>query len=170
MKKLLLTTTMVVSMAASAAIAGQKAQVADYKGSSIGTIYGDCVKTRWIGGKSGCATADNNVYFASGSAALSAKSRKTLNAIAGNLASQHSRLKEIQITGYTDETGSPEANKKLAQRRAEAVKSYLISKKRNVSHLIKVDVDSAGESFAKDCGGSASCLRKDRRVEIILDF
>ncbi len=77
----------------------------------------------------------------------------------------------IVAVGYTDRIGSEDYNKKLSVKRAEAVKSYLVS-----THKIdpsNVFVDGKGEAnpvTGTTCKGKGkgliSCLQPDRRVEI----
>ncbi len=71
---------------------------------------------------------ENDATFAFGKADLNAAGKDQLdkNVIAklGNCAS----VKLILITGHTDRIGSHEANQKLSEKRAEAVKAYLESK------------------------------------------
>jgi outer membrane protein OmpA-like peptidoglycan-associated protein len=77
----------------------------------------------------------------------------------------------IVAVGYTDRIGSEAYNKKLSVRRAEAVKSYLVS-----THSIdpsNIFVDGKGEAnpiTGTTCKGKRkdliSCLQPDRRVEI----
>jgi len=77
----------------------------------------------------------------------------------------------IVAVGYTDRIGSEDYNKKLSVKRAEAVKSYLVS-----THSIdpsNVFVDGKGEAnpvTGTTCKGKGksliSCLQPDRRVEI----
>ncbi|MGV7234936.1 MAG: OmpA family protein [Nitrosomonadaceae bacterium] len=78
----------------------------------------------------------------------------------------------IVAVGYTDRIGSEDYNKKLSVKRAEAVKSYLVS-----AHSIdpsNVFVDGKGEAnpvTGTTCKGKGrkqliSCLQPDRRVEI----
>jgi OOP family OmpA-OmpF porin len=37
-------------------------------------------------------------------------------------------ITDVDITGYTDRLGSPKYNQKLSQRRADAVREYLVGK------------------------------------------
>lgn len=62
------------------------------------------------------------VYFASGKAALDDKATK----IVADILDEARKTKRIVVTGYTDPTGSKTYNDKLAQRRAESVKHFLV--------------------------------------------
>ncbi len=70
--------------------------------------------------------AAKNVFFATGSYKLLAKSYKSLNSVAEIMAADESLM--LDIDGHTDEVGSNESNQILSENRAGAVREYLISK------------------------------------------
>jgi OOP family OmpA-OmpF porin len=103
---------------------------------------------------------------------LRPEGKAALDRFAGELAG--TRFETITVEGHTDRLGSQVYNQKLSQRRADAVKDYLVASG-------KVDagkVSSVGASESKpitkaeDCKGSKpspkliACLQPDRRVEI----
>jgi outer membrane protein OmpA-like peptidoglycan-associated protein/opacity protein-like surface antigen len=65
------------------------------------------------------------VYFTSGSAYLTANSRFVLDKVVRTL--QANKDIEVEIRGYTDNTGRYETNMRLSQQRADAVKIYLMN-------------------------------------------
>ena len=78
----------------------------------------------------------------------------------------------ISATGHADRFGSPDYNQQLSERRANAVKDYLISKQVLAS---RITVEGKGETQPvtkpTDCAGARSakviaCLQPDRRVDI----
>jgi OOP family OmpA-OmpF porin len=78
----------------------------------------------------------------------------------------------IQATGHADRIGSTDYNQRLSERRALAVKDYLVS--RNVL-ASRIEADGKGETQpmtkATDCTGPTSariiaCLQPDRRVDV----
>ena len=81
---------------------------------------------------------------------------------------------QINVEGYTDRLGTSHYNQQLSQRRADAVKSYLVDKGGIDSG--KISAKGMGESKPitkpEDCKGNKpsktliSCLQPDRRVEI----
>jgi outer membrane protein OmpA-like peptidoglycan-associated protein len=66
---------------------------------------------------------EENVYFKSGSAVISAADKEKLLAIAGKAADIKGYV--ISVLGYADPTGNAAANEKLSNRRAQAVINYL---------------------------------------------
>jgi len=79
----------------------------------------------------------------------------------------------MSVTGYTDRIGRDEYNQKLSERRANAVRDYLV----NVGGIPanKITAKGAGESnpvtTREDCAGKdgnplITCLAPDRRVEV----
>ncbi|MDR2777176.1 MAG: peptidoglycan-associated lipoprotein Pal [Rickettsiales bacterium] len=71
--------------------------------------------------------AGDKVFFAFNSAALSGATKKALNLVATKLA-KDKNAKPITVEGHCDERGTREYNLALGQKRANAVKKYLISK------------------------------------------
>ncbi|WP_296443706.1 OmpA family protein [Rhodoferax sp. UBA5149] len=78
----------------------------------------------------------------------------------------------ILVTGHADRFGSAEYNQKLSERRANAVKEYLVSKDIPVG---RIQAKGMGESQpvtkAGECKGPKSakviaCLQPDRRVDV----
>jgi outer membrane protein OmpA-like peptidoglycan-associated protein len=69
----------------------------------------------------------DTVYFNTAKATIQARSFKLLDQVAKVL-KEHPELEKIWIEGHTDNEGKPDANLKLSQRRAEAVRNYLIKK------------------------------------------
>jgi len=73
------------------------------------------------------------VDFEFNSTHLTPPAQETLDTVETALAAQPELTVEIQ--GYTDSVGSPAYNLKLSQRRADAVKDYLVSKGLSASAL-----------------------------------
>jgi len=68
----------------------------------------------------------DNVFFDTGLATLKLSSNKTLNDLVEVMKLKPTLI--IEISGHTDNTGTPEINTKLSQDRADAVRNYLIKK------------------------------------------
>ena len=107
--------------------------------------------------------AAKNIFFATGSAKLLAKSYKSLKEVAQVL--KDNPTFKIDIEGHTDSTGSHEMNMKLSDSRAASVAAYLkangIDESRMTSKGYGPDVPLASN---KTAAGRA----KNRRVEMKL--
>ena len=69
----------------------------------------------------------------------------------------------IILAGFTDERGTPEYNRGLGERRAQAARSYLLSLGVSPSRIQTV---SFGQEMPADPGHDESAWAKNRRVEI----
>ena len=79
-------------------------------------------------------------------------------------------LKYMNVSGHTDRLGSPQYNQKLSERRANAVKAYLVKKGADAS---KIETFGFGKTSPikscpdqKDRKALIACLEPNRRVEI----
>jgi OOP family OmpA-OmpF porin len=75
----------------------------------------------------------------------------------------------IVITGYTDRLGSNAYNQKLSERRANAVKAYLVNKgvaPTRLSAVGKGEANPVVECHDKKRAALITCLEPNRRVEI----
>lgn len=103
------------------------------------------------------------VYFDFDSADIRPEIRSTLQRNAEWLR-RHPRVKVV-IEGHCDERGTEEYNMALGQRRAEAVKSYLVSLGISSNRLSTI---SYGEERPADPGHNETAWAKNRRVEFTL--
>ncbi len=72
----------------------------------------------------------------------------------------------MQILGHTDATGTPEYNQRLSQRRAEAVKDWLV--KRYGMNASRLETVGKGSSeLLVPATGSVDDQAPNRRVEVI---
>jgi len=67
-----------------------------------------------------------SIYFIPGSAVIAAKAYPVLNQVL-ELMTKYTGFK-LEIEGHTDNTGSPTANLKISQKRADAIKNFFINK------------------------------------------
>lgn len=100
--------------------------------------------------------------FASGSAELSERGRRYIRALAPQL----KEAKALTCVGHTDAVGSPELNKDLGQRRAEAVCAYV----RKLGVKAKWSASSAGETRPRATNATDAGRSLNRRVEIDVDY
>ena len=70
------------------------------------------------------ATETGSIVFATGSADLDRRSNQTLDALADIIRGCPSFI--IEVEGHTDSVGDPAANQRLSERRAIAVRDYLV--------------------------------------------
>lgn len=78
-------------------------------------------------------------------------------------------VNDIDITGYTDRIGSETYNQKLSERRAVAVKTYLVSKGVDASRLKAQGMGEANPVVVctdKRLAALINCLEPNRRVEV----
>lgn len=91
-----------------------------------------------------------------------------LDEIAGALIS-NPQIANVRITGYTDRLGSDEYNKRLSQRRADAVKAYLVAKGVAGNRLVAIgrgEADPVVQCHQKQRTALIKCLEPNRRVEV----
>ena len=82
---------------------------------------------------------------------------------------RNSGIDNVRITGYTDRIGSDSYNLKLSQRRADAVKAYLIARgvdARRLQAVGKGKADPVVEGHDQDREALIRCLEPNRRVEV----
>lgn len=108
------------------------------------------------------AAALQNVPFEYDQHLLSAAAQDILATNAAILKAQN-RL-QVTLAGYCDERGADQYNIALGERRAEAVRSYLLSLGISAARLEAV---SFGEEKPLDPGHSESAWVKNRRVEFV---
>ncbi|MCC6917277.1 OmpA family protein [Nitrosomonas sp.] len=103
-------------------------------------------------------------------AILKPAGKQALDDFAANLEGVNYDL--IIAVGYTDRIGSEAYNKNLSVKRAEAVKSYLVSKGIGSDRIFTDGKGKANPVTGDSCKGSKAtralinCLAPDRRVEI----
>ena len=105
--------------------------------------------------------ASKNIFFATGSAKLLAKSNKALNDVAKIMDDDKTLM--LNIDGYTDNTGKADKNQTLSQNRAAAVLAYLKSK--NVAESRMTSAGHGPDAPVAD-NKTAAGRAKNRRVEL----
>jgi len=111
------------------------------------------------------ATATGQANFAVGSAKLTNAGRAAIDEVIEQLRG-FDRVKSIVITGHTDSTGSAAYNQKLSERRAAAVRDYMISRGVNPALLTAI---GAGEDQPIADNATKEGREMNRRVEIDIE-
>ena len=104
-----------------------------------------------------------DVLFTTGTANLNTGAGTQLSKLAGFLNAHADRT--AQIEGYTDNVGSDEYNQGLSQRRADAVKGYLV---RQGIATERLTATGNGESSPVGDNSSATGRQQNRRVEVVI--
>jgi len=156
-------------------------------GTIVHSSSGECVRTQWDAGYDACrqgpvslrtnvslSREDRTVYFGFNQASLSPEMKDRLDTLATTLRSQQN-VRGVRIFGYADRIGSPSYNERLSKKRAETVRHYLA-----VRGLINMRVTETkwfgATEPATNCPADISreelisCLQKDRRVEVEIDY
>jgi OmpA-OmpF porin, OOP family len=106
------------------------------------------------------------------SAEVNATGKTALDKFAGEL--DGTQFEMVVVEGHTDRLGTADYNQKLSLKRAESVKSYLVTS----GHIDPMKISAAGKgetsptTQAADCVGTRAsaqliiCLRPDRRVDV----
>ncbi|MEP6617079.1 MAG: OmpA family protein, partial [Ginsengibacter sp.] len=107
--------------------------------------------------------AAKNIFFATSSAKLLAKSYPKLNTVVKILADNPSY--KVDIAGHTDSTGGHDMNMGLSDNRAASVKAYLVSKGVDESRITS---KGFGPDMPIATNKTAAGRAKNRRVEMKL--
>ncbi len=113
--------------------------------------------------KAGRIDIKETVYFDTAKATIQSRSFKLLDQVARILV-EHKELEKVRVEGHTDNAGKPEANLKLSQRRAEAVRDYLIKQGVSASRL---EAKGFGQERPIAPNTTAKGRATNRRVEFI---
>jgi outer membrane protein OmpA-like peptidoglycan-associated protein/opacity protein-like surface antigen len=104
-----------------------------------------------------------DVLFDAGKSNLRPQAREALAKLSGVVLNYPSL--RLTIEGHTDNTGSAEINQTISERRANAVRNYLVQQGLDASSL---SAQGLGTSNPVADNGTAEGRQKNRRVEIIV--
>ena len=107
---------------------------------------------------------DKPIYFETGKGDVKKESLPLLDAVAAVLA-KNTKIPMLDIRVHSDERGDAEWNLKLTQKRAEAVRDYLVGKGIAASRL---RATGYGESKPLDKGHNEKAWAKNRRTELVI--
>lgn len=105
-----------------------------------------------------------DVLFDSGKATLKPGAVPKIDRLAAYL--KRNADDSVTIEGHTDSVGSEEYNQDLSQRRADAVRTALISRGVNAD---RIQASGKGEGFPVASNDSPSGRQQNRRVEVVLN-
>ncbi len=103
----------------------------------------------------------DNVFFDSGKSTLRPESNKAIDELADYMNLKKTLV--IEIAGHTDNVGAPEANLKLSEDRAKAVKQYL--QKKGIA-ADRVSAKGYGDTQPVADNGTEGGKQKNRRTEV----
>jgi OOP family OmpA-OmpF porin len=89
--------------------------------------------------------------------------KSELDALASKIKDSNTQIEQISITGHTDSAGSKQNNQTLSERRAEAVKAYLVSKGLSGDRIV---TKGAGDAQPVGSNKTAAGRAQNRRVDI----
>lgn len=155
--------------------------VRDQRGGFVCTAEGDCVRTKWKNDSDICAgeaqgmVQKGKVYFGLGSSVLTAESKKTLDAMIGDVKKAGPSVRGVRISGFADRIGNAVKNEKLSKKRADAVRAYLAAKGVTGAQILETKWfgDSTSSAICPQKLKKAAlvkCLQSDRRVEIDVEY
>ncbi len=116
-------------------------------------------------------TLDSKVLFDFDKAVLKPEGKSAIDSMVVSKIGQIRKLEVVLVTGHTDPIGSEPYNQKLSERRADAVRDYLVSKGVPKD---KIEAIGVGEKQPvpglvcdqKNLKERIACLQPDRRVEV----
>jgi len=104
---------------------------------------------------------DLNIIWNTSSATLTATAKREVDRVLYPLLTNNPNV-SIELSSHTDSRGSDEFNRSLSQRRADAVKSYLVSRGISSSRLVS---KGYGETRLKNnCSNGVSCTAAQHQV------
>lgn len=106
----------------------------------------------------------NNIVFDLNKAALKPGAETTLDRVADFLREYQNR--QIIVEGFTDSTGTDAYNKQLSEKRAAAVKDYLVTQA-GIS-ASRINAEGYGEEFPVANNDTRTGRQLNRRVEIVV--
>ena len=107
----------------------------------------------------------SKIYFETNSDVLKEESKKELDALA-EILKLNNQIK-IDVQGHTDNVGAADYNMELSQKRANAVRQYLIEKGLDPSRII---AKGYGQTKPVATNDTDEGKAQNRRVELLLHY
>jgi outer membrane protein OmpA-like peptidoglycan-associated protein len=114
--------------------------------------------------KAGKIEIKEKVFFDTGKATIKPQSNALLDDVA-KLIAANPQVGVVTVEGHTDSTGSAATNRALSQKRAEAVKDYLVSKGVDAS---RIEAKGFGPDQPVESNKTAKGREANRRVEFTI--
>lgn len=108
-------------------------------------------------------TFDGGILFATGKSTLNASAQNSLTQFASSLINNPDT--NVQIFGYTDNTGSYEANERVSNNRANAVRTFLVNKGVSANRITAQGIPMADYVATNE---TAEGRAQNRRVEVYI--
>ena len=108
-------------------------------------------------------TLNGGILFDTGKTALKPGAKSTLSKIAKQLQTDPSL--KIAVEGHTDNVGGTAMNQALSEKRANAVRDYLVSAGISGDHIT---ADGKGEESPIATNKTAAGRQQNRRVELVI--
>lgn len=108
-------------------------------------------------------SVDEAVLFDTDKAVVKPGAAKALEQITGSIGQRFGKS-EVHVMGFADARGDKDYNKDLSEKRAEAVKSYLVTTGK--IDASRVSVEPMGEAQPVASNATAAGRKENRRVEI----
>jgi outer membrane protein OmpA-like peptidoglycan-associated protein len=103
------------------------------------------------------------IYFAFDSAEISQQAEPTLNKLGQALSQEEFKGQTFVLAGHTDAKGTPPYNQALSERRAEAVKNYILTRYK----IPAGDLMTAGYGFERLKNAKDPLASENRRVQVV---
>ena len=108
-------------------------------------------------------SVEEKVLFDTEKAEIKPGAAEALQQITGSIGQRY-RTSQVRVMGFADSRGDKSYNRELSEKRAEAVKNYLVSNGR--IDAARVSVEPMGETMPVATNANATGRQENRRVEI----
>ena len=106
---------------------------------------------------------DEKVLFDTNKADIKSGAAASLAQITGSIGQRYG-TSQVRVMGFTDSRGDKDYNKDLSEKRAEAVKNYLVATGK--IDAARVSVEPMGAAMPVASNATAAGRKENRRVEI----
>lgn len=116
----------------------------------------------------GRTRVETGAHFATGDATLSEQDKPLLDDFARVIRESHSDA-VITVEGFADPAGSTAFNRRLGQRRAEAIRDYLVGAGLSAEQVRAVSYGEDKNRLVRP-GATGEAGRDNRRVSLVVDY